>query len=78
MERKPGKSFNFGIKSSTLRTFVSSNNINLTIGSRINLNNDQLGSLITNATIYLECWLNTADIRRMINEGKTKPYADYQ
>ena len=74
------ESFNFGIKSSTVKTFVSSNDINFTTGSKMDLNNNQLSSLITNATIYLECWLTVADIKRIINEEENKKafYSDYQ
>lgn len=74
------ESFNFGIKSSTVKTFVSSNDINFTLGSKMDLNNQQLSSLITNATIYLECWLTVADIKRIINEEENKKafYTDYQ
>ena len=62
------ESFNFGIKSSTVKTFVSSNDINFTVGSKSRLNNNQLSNLITNATIYLECWLTIADIKKIIND----------
>ncbi|MBD1143134.1 trypsin-like peptidase domain-containing protein [Pelagibacterales bacterium SAG-MED33] len=74
------ESFNFGIKSSTVKTFVSSNDINFTLGSKVNLNNEQLSSLITNATIYLECWLTVADIKRIIKEEENKKafYTKYQ
>ena len=66
------ESFNFGIKSSTVKTFVSSNDINFTVGSKSRLNNNQLSNLITNATIYLECWLTIADIKKIINDEENK------
>jgi len=74
------ESFNFGIKSSTVKTFVSSNDVNFTKGSKTNLNNEQLSSLITNATIYLECWLTIADIKAIIaqEENKKAFYSEYQ
>ena len=74
------ESFNFGIKSSTVRTFVSSNDINFTMGSKSNFSNEQLSSLITNATIYLECWLTVADIKKLIaqEENKKAFYTKYQ
>lgn len=74
------ESFNFGIKSSTVKSFVSSNDINFTTGSKANLNNEQLSNLITNATIYLECWLTVADIKAIIaqEENKKAFYSEYQ
>ncbi len=74
------ESFNFGIKSSTVKSFVSSNDINFTTGSKANLNNEQLSNLITNATIYLECWLTVADIKAIIaqEENKKAFYNKYQ
>jgi S1-C subfamily serine protease len=74
------ESFNFGIKSSTVKTFISSNDVNFTKGSKIKLNNEQLSSLITNATIYLECWLTVADIKKIIAEDENKKafYREYQ
>jgi serine protease Do len=74
------ESFNFGIKSSTVKTFVSSNDVNFTKGSKTKLNNEQLGGLITNATIYLECWLTVADIKAIIaqEENKKAFYSEYQ
>jgi len=74
------ESFNFGIKSSTLRTFVSSNDINFSSGSKSKLNNEQLGNLINNATIYLECWLTVADIKKIIasEENRKAFYSEFQ
>jgi len=74
------ESFNFGIKSSTLRTFVSSNDINFSTGSKSKLNNEQLGNLINNATIYLECWLTVADIKKIIasEENRKAFYSEFQ
>ena len=74
------ESFNFGIKSSTLKTFVSSNDINFLTGSKSSLNNKQLGNLINNATIYLECWLTVADIKKIIasEENRKAFYSEFQ
>ena len=73
------ESFNFGIKSSTVKSFVSSNDISFTEGSKAKLNNEQLSSLIINATIYLECWMTVADIKRIIAEGENRKafYSEY-
>ena len=74
------ESFNFGIKSSTVKSFVNSNDINFTKGSKVKLNNEQLSNLITNATIYLECWLTVADIKRIIAEDENRKafYSEYK
>ena len=74
------ESFNFGIKSSTVKTFIESNDIRYSKGSKSNLNNEQLSNLITNATIYLECWLTVADIKQIIaqDENRKAFYSKYQ
>ena len=66
------ESFNFGIKSSTLRTFVSSNNVKYLPGAKNELSNKALGNLITKGTIYLECWLTIADIKNIIAEEENR------
>jgi S1-C subfamily serine protease len=74
------ESFNFGIKSSTVKAFIESNDIRYSKGSKSNLSNEQLSSLITNATIYLECWLTVADIKKIIaqDENRKAFYSDYK
>ena len=34
------------------------------------LSNKELGQLITEATIYLECWMSIAKIKQIIEEGE--------
>tara|TARA_B110000503_G_C7074244_1_gene382218 strand:- start:53 stop:1129 length:1077 start_codon:yes stop_codon:yes gene_type:complete len=79
-KKKGVESFNFGIKSSTVKTFIESNDIRYSKGSKSNLNNEQLSSLITNATIYLECWLTVAEIKQFIaqDENRKAFYSKYQ
>ena len=74
------ESFNFGIKSSTVKTFMSSNDIKFTLGMKSKLNNQQLSNLITNATIYLECWLSVADIKRILEKEENQKafYTEYR
>lgn len=60
------ESFNFGVKSSTLKTFAKSNNIKFTTPSNIELSNKDLGIIITEATIYLECWMTIAKIKECL------------
>lgn len=62
--------FNFGVKSSTLKTFASSNQIKFQEPSTEELSNKELGQLITEATIYLECWMSVAKIKLIIEEGE--------
>ncbi len=62
--------FNFGVKSSTLKTFASSNQIKFQDPSTEELSNKELGQLITEATIYLECWMTVAKIKQIIQEGE--------
>ena len=66
------ESFNFGIKASTLKTFASSNGLSFTTPNYRDLSNKDLGQLITNATIYLECHMTIAKIKRMIAEANNR------
>ena len=66
------ESFNFGIKSSTLRTFANANGLNFLTPNNRQLSNKELGELITEATIYLECHMTVAKIKRMIAEEKNR------
>ena len=62
--------FNFGVKSSTLKTFANSNQLKFQDPSTKELSNKELGELITEATIYLECWMSVAKIKQIIEEGE--------
>jgi S1-C subfamily serine protease len=66
------ESFNFGIKSSTLKTFASANGLTFLPPNNRELSNKDLGQLITEATIYLECYMTVAKIKRMIAEEKNR------
>ena len=66
------ESFNFGIKSSTLKTFASANGLKFLPPNNKDLSNKDLGQLITEATIYLECHMTVAKIKRMIAEEKNR------
>ena len=66
------ESFNFGIKSSTLRTFAKSNGLNFLPPNRNELSNKELGALITNATVYLECHMTVAKVKQMIKEANNR------
>ena len=66
------ESFNFGIKSSTLRTFANSNGLKFLSPNRRDLSNKDLGELITNGTVYLECFMTVAKIKQMIADAENK------
>jgi S1-C subfamily serine protease len=66
------ESFNFGIKSSTLRTFANANGLNFVSPNSRELSNKELGQLITEATIYLECYMTVAKIKKMIAEANNR------
>ena len=66
------ESFNFGIKSSTLRTFASSNGLEFLAPNNRDLTNKDLGKLITDATIYLECFMTVAKIKKIISESENR------
>jgi len=74
------ESFNFGIKSSTLRTFAKSNKVKLNSSNWTEMSNKELGSLITEATVYLECWMTVAKIKRMIAQAENRKafFSEYQ
>tara|TARA_Y100000768_G_scaffold50342_1_gene32810 strand:+ start:240 stop:1274 length:1035 start_codon:yes stop_codon:yes gene_type:complete len=74
------ESFNFGIKSSTLKTFASSNKLKFVTPNNRELSNKDLGQLITNATVYLECHMTIAKIKKMIAAANNRKafFSDYQ
>ena len=66
------ESFNFGIKSSTLTTFANSNNLKFLQPNTKELSNKDLGELIMNATVYLECHMTVAKIKKMIADEESR------
>jgi hypothetical protein len=66
------ESFNFGIKASTLKTFAQSNSLTFMSPNNRDLSNRELGQLITNATLYLECWMTVAQINQMMAQEKNR------
>jgi S1-C subfamily serine protease len=66
------ESFNFGIKASTLKTFASSNDLTFLPPNNRDLSNKDLGQLITNATVYIECWMTVAKIKQMIAKAENR------
>jgi S1-C subfamily serine protease len=74
------ESFNFGIKSSTLKTFANANGLKFIPPNNKELSNKDLGKLITEATIYLECHMTIAKIKKMIAEANNRKafFSEYQ
>ena len=56
---------NFGIKSSVLKTFLTSNNISLANASKKQININAIKELINNSTLYLGCWMTQAKIKEL-------------
>ena len=74
------ESFNFGIKSSTLRTFAHSNNLRFLPPNNREMSNSELAQLINKGTVYLECWMTVAKIKKMIAEANNRKafFSEYQ
>ena len=71
--------FNFGIKSSVLKSFSESNNLRLITASRSKMSQNQLTSLVTEGTVYIDCWLTISDIEKIIKQSSEKAfYSEYQ
>ena len=71
--------FNFGIKSSVLKSFTESNNLRLITASRSRISQNQLTDLVTEGTVYIDCWLTISDIEKLIKQNSEKAiYSDYQ
>ena len=62
----------FGIKSSTLKTFLLSNGLNLIDPNSKDLSNKDLGKLITSSTVYLECHMSVAKVKNILSESKNQ------
>ena len=70
----------FGIKSSTLKTFASANGLEFLPPNNKDLSNKELGKLITQGTVYLECHMTIAKIKKMIAEANNRKafFSEYQ
>ena len=70
----------FGIKSSTLKTFANANGIKFLKPNINDLSNKELGQLIMKSTVYVECHMTVAKIKKMIAEAENKKafFKDYQ
>ena len=62
----------FGIKSSTLKTFASANGLSFASPNFKDLSNKDLGKLITKGTVYIECHMTVAKIKKMIAQAENR------
>lgn len=62
----------FGIKSSTLKTFASANGLKFLTPNNKDFTNKELGKLITESTVYVECHMTIAKIKKMLAEMENK------
>ena len=62
----------FGIKSSTLKTFASANGLSFASPNYRDLSNKDLGKLITKGTVYVECHMTVAKIKKMIAQAENR------
>ena len=71
------ESFNFGIKSSVVKAFTSSNDLKLTSPSNREISKEALGEKLNEATVYLECWMKYAKLIKLIEEDTNKALYDH-
>tara|TARA_B100000886_G_scaffold168542_1_gene115320 strand:- start:119 stop:955 length:837 start_codon:yes stop_codon:yes gene_type:complete len=62
----------FGIKSSTLKTFASANGLSFASPNYRELSNKDLGKLITKGTVYIECHMTVAKIKKMLAQAENR------
>ena len=70
----------FGVKSSTLTTFAKANKVNFLPPNTREMSNEELGQLITEATVFLECWMTVAKIKQIIaqEENRKAFYSEFK
>ncbi len=71
------ESFNFGIKSSILKIFANSNEVQFNPPNIEIMKKKDLGSLITEATVYLECWMSGKQLKAMLSQENDTKKAVY-
>ena len=72
--------FNFGVKSSVLRIFANANKIKFLNPNRRPMKKKDLGSLIVNGTVYLECWMKGSQLKALIMQDNSEKafYSQYK
>ena len=74
LDKSEVESFNFGIKSSTLQTFTKANKVKLAFPNYREMSMKDLGKKITDATVYVECWMTVADIKLALSQETQKAF----
>jgi S1-C subfamily serine protease len=64
--------FNFGIKSSTVNSFVNSNKINFSSPNTSEMSTKELSKLMNEATVFIECSMKVKDIKAALEKRDTK------
>ena len=80
MSPDAGQNIFFAVKSSTLKTFANANSITFLPPSYREMSYQDLGNLITEGTVFLECWMTVAKIKKLIaqEENRKAFYTKYQ
>ena len=80
LSAEAGQNTFFAVKSSTLKTFATSNGLSFLPPNYRPMSNEDLGQLITEATVFLECWMTIAKIKKIIaqEENRKAFYKEYQ
>jgi len=71
--------FNFGIKSSTVSSFVNSNKIYFSSPNMTEMSSRELSKLMNEATVFVECSMRVKDIKAALEKKDTKKvfYSDF-
>ena len=69
--------FNFGIKSSVLKTFVNANSIITPESNKNNLSNEKLSDLLSNSTVYMQCWMTKRKYDQMDKQKSNKAFYSF-
>jgi len=80
MPVESGQNIFFVVKSSTLKTFANSNGLQFLPPNNQDLSNKVLGQLVSDATVYLECWMTVAKIKELIarEENRKAFFSEYK
>ena len=72
MSVEAGQNIFFAVKSSTLKTFAGSNALSFLAPNNRPMSNKDLGQLITEGTVFLECWMTVAKIKQIIAQDENR------
>ena len=60
------------MRNTPLRAFANSNGLKFLPTNNKEMSNKELGQLITEATVYLECWMTVAKIKQLIAQESNR------